>query len=156
MLTSNLVPTGGAAKATTSIVSYFSTAGIVGAPILAQQLSGTKTSLSGALTANTLKTMLNISGSAGCMPQLALTRVDATARTVRLKVTVDGITIFDITDANTSTANVGIAAAGEYSGTNNIADGEPIRWRTTCLVEIASSITETDKIQLLYKYHLES
>lgn len=159
LYTSNLVPTGGAAKATTSIVNYFSSGTPAGSIFQFNASSGIKASNSGALTAATLQTMINITGSAGKMPVLALRTLDATARTMRIKVTTDGSNVvFDSTSALIAILGYGMVVAGcDYGSTGaNIADGEPISWKTSCLVQIASSLTETDKFQIGYKYFLES
>lgn len=117
----------------------------------------TISALSGALTANTLKSMLNITGSAGCVPQCALITNDATARTVRLKITLDGAYDYDVTSSSIATTGFGVVAAGSTSGTNFILnDGEPIKFKTSCQIWIASSLAETDKITLLYNRHLEA
>ena len=133
---------------TTAIVNYFS-AGGTQAPTSFPAQSGIKSTLSGALTANTLKTMLNITGSAGSMYVLGLVANDATSRALRLKVTIDG-SVTPAFDANggAATSNNGISAA--------VLSGNPIRWKSSCLVEISSSLTETDKLTLGYMYNLES
>lgn len=147
-LTSSMVSSGGASVATTSIVNYFSSGGTQ-APTSFPAQSGIKSTLSGALTADTLKTMLNITGSAGSMYVLGLVANDATSRALRLKVTIDGNATPSF-DANggAATTNNGISAA--------VLSGPPIKWKTSCLVEIASSLTETDKLTLGHMYNLES
>lgn len=147
--TSSMVSSGGASVATTSIVNYFSSGGTQ-APTSFPAQSGIKSTLSGALTANTLKTMLNITGSAGSMYALGVTVADATARTVRLKVTIDGngSASFDATSSSITTSSNGISAA--------VLTGPPIKWKSSCLVEIASSLPETDKLTLGYMYNVES
>lgn len=157
--TSNLVPTGGAAVATTAIINNFSSGTPAGVIFQFSTTDGAKTANSGALTAATLATMLNITGSAGRMPVLGVRTLDATARTLRIKVTIDGSTVaFDNTSASISTSGYGMHCAGGTYGSAGVtlSDGEPIRWKTSCKVEIASSLTETDKFQIGYKYFLES
>ena len=114
-----------------------------------------KTVASGALTANTLATVLSISG-AGLMPILALTTADATARTMRMQVIVDSVTVFDSTSASIATSSRGgiVAGVGIGSASLQLMDGEPIRWNSTLVIKVASSLTETDKINIHYRYHL--
>lgn len=133
--------------ATTSVVNLHSSGGgstIIGSA--STSFSG-KEVLSGALTANTLATALSVSGG-GAVPVLVAYTKDATARTVRLKVTADGVSIFDATSASLSNADRGIYAAGQ--GSNPVTQGEPIVFNSSLTVEIASSLTETDKVAIAY------
>lgn len=120
-------------------------------------LGGEKVTLSGALTANTLKTMLNISG-AGVLKACAVQALDATSRTLRLKITIDGVAAFDpgASAANTTlnSAIVGVGGITTYNSTTFMLAFERIPFNTSCLVEIASSLSETDKLALLYAYEL--
>lgn len=157
-LTSNLVPTGGAARATTAIVNGTSTAGDARVACTFSTSRGTKITDSGALTAATLKNIISVSGTAGKMPQLALKTNDATARTVRLRIIIDGVTIYDITSSSAASNDTALIAAGftDSSAGNLLIDGEPLSWKTSCSVDIASSLSETDKIALGYRYFTES
>lgn len=117
-----------------------------------------RSTLSGGLTASTLKTMLNISGARGVMSICAVRTTDATARTIRLKITCDGTVIYDKNSA-VAVSGQGIFSNGisGQNGTNQIQIGSSmIRFQSTLLVEISSSLTETDKLQLLYDYVLEA
>jgi len=105
--------------------------------------------LSGAMTANTAKTMLNLSGQGGKIPVLAVRTKDATARTIKLHVTLDGY-LTTITSNSISGANVGIIACGQIMAAG-LSEGEPLKWKTSILVQIESNLTETDKIELIYK-----
>lgn len=148
----------GVERPPTSIVRWSSDAGTLGILIQANY-GGEKTTLSGALTANTLKTVLNING-AGTLKTCAVQAKDATSRTLRLKITLDGNVVFDpgmsgaIAASGVSIIGVGgisfLGSAGNY-----ILTFERIPFNNSCLVEIASSLTETDKLALLYAYELE-
>lgn len=142
----------GGNQATTSIVNSTSAGGSSTTILF---YGSVKTTNSGAMTANTLKQMLNISGSAGSMSVLGVYTNDATARTVRMKVTIDGVVVYDATSNSIGVSNAGHLVAGAYAYVA-FDDGNPIRWRTSCLVEIASNLTETDKLTFGYKYMLES
>lgn len=156
--TINLVPTGGSARATTAIVNSTSTAGDARVTCTFNTSRGTKIANSGALTSGVLKNMISVSGTAGKMPQLALKTNDATARTVRLRIIIDGVTIYDITSSSASVSDQALIAAGttDTSAGSILIDGEPLSWKTSCSVDIASSLTETDKIALGYRYFTES
>src|SRR5574340_415716 len=90
-----------------SIVNRFSGGGVSIASINAYFAE--KEILSGALTANTLKTLLSISG-AGALKMLTVYTKDATARTLRLKITIDGVVVFDATSNSITAANSGLVA----------------------------------------------
>jgi hypothetical protein len=113
--------------------------------------SGQKDVLTGALTANTLSTVLSITGS-GVVNLLCAQSVDATSRTHRLKVTIDGVVAFDATSAAIAAANKGIPAIGLFvnGGATPVLDQIP--FNTSFLVEYASSVTETGKTTISYLY----
>lgn len=108
----------------------------------------------GALSAGVLATVLSLSGR-GAISFLACSGVDTTARTHRLKVTLDGVVIFDATTASTSNAGSVLAAIGFFipSSTVNAAPiFEPLVFNSSLLVEYASSVTETAKSIIAYRY----
>lgn len=146
----------GGERPPTSIVRLSSGAAPTGMALIAGY-GGEKVTLSGALTANTLKTMLNISG-AGVLKACAVQALDTTSRTLRLKITIDGVAAFDpgASAANTTanSAIVGVGGITTYNSTNFMLAFERIPFNTSCLVEIASSLSETDKLALLYAYEL--
>lgn len=114
-------------------------------------INGAKSIASGATTADVLKTMLSISG-AGAVKFLWLIKVDTTPRTLRLKVTIDGVPVFDATSASDTNANHGLLAVG-----NTISSSYPqlesVAFNSSLLVEAASSVaSETDKLTLYTIY----
>lgn len=140
----------GGSTATTSVVNAHSSGGTTsGIQIAATAANGMKSVLSGALTSGALATVLSVTG-AGAVPALTAYTADATARTVRLKVTVDGVVVFDATSSSITTASHGIFAAGFVGGSNTFQQGEPIQFSASLTVEVASSLTETDKISVGY------
>lgn len=135
---------------TTSIVNNHSSGGTATSQdIGANALNGAREILSGALTANTVATVLSITGR-GRVPFLTAYTKDATSRTVRLVVEVDGVTAFDATSSAITTSGAGIfAAAFRLSGTAT-SPAEPIVFNRTLVVKVASSLTETDKVAIGY------
>ena len=137
---------------TTSIVNAFSTNGA--AVQIGVQGSGSTNSatnvLSGALTANTLASALSVTGG-GEVPYLSVFTKAATSRTVRIKVTVDGVSVFDSTSTATAVTNSGLLVVGQTSATNFVVQAPaPLRFNSSLLVEIASSLSETDKVSIAY------
>lgn len=111
---------------------------------------------SGACTANTLKTILSLSGS-GVISALGVESGDATSRTHRIKVTLDGVVIFDGTTAATTNAAIAFMVIGAINylvtSVGAVVTYEPLAFNTSLLVEYASSITETDKAYIGYRYY---
>lgn len=153
-LTSNMVPSGGNSVTTTSFANKYTMSASQDA--VSEPVDSIVT-LSGALTASTFKTMLNITGTSGKIPVLGLKTNDATARVISLRITIDSAYVTTITSSSITTSGNGIWAAGSRAASAGwIVDGEPLKFKTSCLVEIASSLTETDKISLFYKRFSES
>lgn len=143
----------GAMSATASLVNAHSSGSPAGVTLNATQLA--KAVLSGALTATTLATVVSITG-VGYAPVIALAQEDATSRTLRLQVIADGVTIFDATSAAGTTQNRAIVAAGNLvqtsSGNYQLADASPpVRFFSSLVIKVASSLSETDKLAVYYK-----
>lgn len=109
--------------------------------------------LTGAVTAAALKTILNLSGR-GCLSFAACQGLDVTVRTHRMRVTVDGVVIFDLTSASTSTIEtLFIAVGGIVRNASILAVAlEPLLFDQSLRIEYASSLTETDKSAISYRY----
>lgn len=143
---STLSQFGGGVKPPTALINYCSDAGSYTTANAPGSYS-LKRTLSGATTANTLKSVLNITGS-GVISFLSAHCADGTSRTVRLKVTLDGVVVFDTTSIALSTAGFGLIAIGDPTAF------DPITFNKSLLVEIASSLSETDKLYTNYYYRL--
>lgn len=129
--------------ATKNLYNAFSSAGY-SAYTAVTAITTAKTSTSGALTANTLVDLINESGSAGYLSQLSIFTNDATSRTLRIVVTVDGSSIYDVTSAAITTVNSGAVLAGALNSSNPQAL-PPIYYTNSIRVQYASSVTETGK-----------
>lgn len=131
---------------TTSIVNFYSSGGVKSASdISADSGNSMKEVLSGALTANTLSTILSATGGGEILALKAYAK-DTTSRTVRLKVTIDGTSVFDATSSAITNTGVGIIAVGDEAG----SIGGGARFNSSLTVEIASSLSETDKVAIGY------
>ena len=117
---------------------------------------GIKTVLSGALTANTLATILSLSGT-GVVSFVAAESVDATSRTHRIKITLDGVVVFDATSAAVATVQAVCPVIGAITNATGTATSvvtfEPLAFNASLLIEYASSVTETDKSAIGYRYY---
>ena len=142
----NIFTSSSTVQATKSLYNACSTAGYTAVTSLGVN-SCARNSLSGALTANTLVDLINESGSAGYLSQLSIYCIDATSRTLRIVVTVDGTDIYDITSAAISASQSGAVLAGNHTPGNNSAL-PPIYYTNSIRVQYASSVTETDKFQI--------
>lgn len=153
ILRTNMFPAStGALKSTKAIFNKQAISGTTGIAI--SSFSRAIATLSGAMTLNTLKSFLSISGSGGEMTLLSIRTNDATARTIRVKITVDGVA-YDFTSASISTGGTGVVLAGS-SGEANASPTPSIKWKSTFVIEIASSVTETDKLTIEWIYNTEA
>jgi len=111
--------------------------------------------LTGAQTAGALATVLSLSGK-GVISFLAVSSTDATSRTHRCKVTVDGVVVFDGTSVPVATANAHQIIGNFGYDTTNVANFrvtfEPLTFDSSLLIEYASSVTETAKTTISYRY----
>jgi len=139
----NIFTSSSTVQATKSLYNACSTAGYTAVTSLSVN-SPARNSLSGALTANTLVDLINESGSAGYISNLAIYAFDATSRTLRIVVTVDGTIIYDYTSAAFTSGGspAGAILAGVYSATGALP---PIYYTNSIRVQYASSVTETGK-----------
>ena len=124
---------------------------------LATDALNAKSVLTGALTANTLATVLSLSGK-GAIDFLACQSWDATSRTHRMKVTLDGVVIFDATSGAVASYAKYLPVIGSLVNLSASAQSmsvvpQPLMFNTSLLVEYASSITETAKTYLSYNYY---
>lgn len=152
ILRSTMIPSASATKSTKSIVNRYGVSGTVGTTIATDGLA--ISTLSGAMTLNTLKTFLSVSGSGGQMTLLTIRTNDATARTIRAKLTIDGVA-YDFTSASMSTSGFGVVIAGNTASTIPTRT-PPLYWKSTFVIEVASSITETDKLTIEWIYNTEA
>lgn len=140
--------------------------GTASLPVLISDIPSTSPLASGAINARvvqptissggSLVTILSLTGK-GVISFLACAPVDATSRTHRFKVTLDGVVIFDVTSTATSAiAMVCPVIGGIVSMSNTYSTAtvvpEPIFFNTSLLVEYTSSLTETAKTNVAYKY----
>jgi len=138
--------------ATRSIVNGYSSGGVISGA-MSFGSNAAKTTASGALTANTLATVVTVTGQ-GYASMIAAVVDDTTSRTVRLVVIVDGVTAFDATSSTTTTANTGLVAVGSITTVNGspvLLDGPPIRFNASLVIRVASSLTETDNLTVWHK-----
>lgn len=138
---------GGAA--TRSIVNAFSSGGVnAGTMQASSTTNAAREVLSGALTANTLKDVVSITGS-GQIDFLTAYSKNSTSRTIRLVVILDGVTVFDATSNAIAALNGGLSAVG-YNNGSGVIRSSPIRFNASCLIRVASSLTETDNVAVGY------
>lgn len=136
-------------RTTKKLVNAFSTSGYTAVSVQASQ-PGLKASLSGAMTANTLKTVHSVSNGSGSIVSFAYRTIDNTSRTVRIVVTVDGGSpvTFDSTSAVINAISMGGNICGSLSSSSNgvLTNNGSIDYNSSILIQAASSLTETDKL----------
>lgn len=129
-------------SATKRLYNAFNFDGWTSAPL--SNVAAAVASVSGALTADTLVDLIDESGSAGEISQFSIKTNDATDRTIRVVVTIDGVVIFDRTSASISAADNGCVLAGVRSDAQTF-QMPPIRYTNSKKIQYASSLTETGK-----------
>lgn len=146
----SLFPTGSGPVAT--IVNYYSSGGVNSAAALtAGAAANCKLEVSGSLTAATLATAYSLTGR-GRLNLFAVYTMDATPRTIRVKITIDGTVVFDATSSSISNSGYGVVPVGVLSGTTGSLAFQPIDFQTSCLIEYASDLTESGKFTRVVNY----
>lgn len=137
-------------NSTLIVVRPFAATGSIITP-LGGNADGVTRTQSGSTTAGALKTIFSYTNGGGIMSHLSAYTADATARTLRLKVTIDGVIAYDNTSSSISSINRGFVLSGSI--TNSGATVLPaLMWANSIVVEIASSLTESNGITLEYIY----
>lgn len=113
--------------------------------------AGAKAVDSGALTSNTLATVLSVTGS-GVISLMVCAGVNDTSRTHRFKMTLDGVVVYDATTAAIASTNYGINLVGAANPSATVQVRDPIPFNSSLLIEYASSLTETGLTRFSYVY----
>jgi hypothetical protein len=130
----------GRSNTTTTSIST-ADAQVLGAPVA-----------SGAMTANTYKSVLTLSAP-GVLKLAAVWTTDSTSRAIGIQIIIDGVTAIDLTGAAVAQASRGLCPVGILGLIQGIAALDRIPFNTLT-VQIKSSVTETDKLQSLILYDL--
>lgn len=124
--------------------------------LTASAVPGAAWASSGTLTAGTLATVLSVTGK-GALTYLGIQSMDATSRTHRVRITIDGAVVFDATSAAHATANGAAYVHGHYNDqSKQKIEGVPLLYGSSLLVEYASSLTEENKTRLAYTYYVRA
>lgn len=110
--------------------------------------------LSGALTANTYKTIVSVTGQ-GILKFCAVASVDTTSRTQSIRLTIDGVVVCEKSVASVNALNKGIVAVGGVVDSASVARFDRLAFNTSLLVEVKSNTTETDKLYTLTNYEVQ-
>lgn len=125
----------------------------VGTATLANMSAIGKAELSGALTANTWKTVVNITTGAGVVKLANVFQMDTTARSLGIQISLEGVVVYTNYLVPAPTAGHGINAIGATLGASTW-QLERIPFNTSFKLEIKSSLTETDKLAYMAIYDL--
>ena len=137
----------GASGPVASIINAFSAGGVSTSSLTAGSGHGAaQVTAPGAYssTPGTLQTVISHTGR-GRVNVLNIFATNVTARTLRLKLTIDGTVVFDATSNSVSAIGYGMCVVGELtSGTIGLTAGtiayQPIDYQESLLVEVASSV----------------
>ena len=132
----------GGSRPPKNIVNYFATAGVT---LISDGVATRgKASTTGTLTANALVTAVSYTGS-GVLNYFGAEGVDATSRTHRIRITIDGTVVYDFTSAAT-------ASVGRVMVPVGFGQLDQIPFNTSLLIEYASSLGETGKTNFATVY----
>lgn len=116
--------------------------------------SDLRQTLSGSMTAATYKTLVSVTGQ-GVLKFCASGQTDSTSRTQSLRITIDGVVVFEKTVASVATPNKGILGLGGAVDSTTMVRFDRCRFNESLVVEVKSSITETDKMYVLTNYEVQ-
>jgi hypothetical protein len=138
----------GGLRATKSIsgTRYSSSGGITSISAV-----GLNTASSGSLSAGVFSTVLSRSNSAGFLHHFTAYTNDATSRDMSLKITIDGVVVFNDTYSSISASGTGYLISGVRSE-SSAARMPLLTWTNSILIEWASSLTESAKFTTQYMY----
>jgi hypothetical protein len=107
----------------------------------------------GAVTANTYKQMLSLTGP-GVLEFLALTSDDATVRTVTVQIILDGVVATHTVTFNGGGAGYGMVPVGWGNGQFPCMQKQNFGFQKSCVINIQSTLTETNKSTCYWAYRL--
>lgn len=139
---------GGGAGPVSAIVNYFSSGG-TSAPsnIGVGLVNNSKEVLSGSLTANTLASLPGFPQTGrGRLNLLTAFTKDATSRTIRVQIVVDGTTIYDATSGAIANTGGGVVPVGVVISSTGALEMQPIDYQSSLDIKVASSLTESNKV----------
>jgi hypothetical protein len=112
--------------------------------------------LAGALTANTYKSILSISG-AGRLRFACAAVADSTSRTASVRIVSDGVVVLERSVAFTGYSDVGILAVGgmDQTSVNLTARFGDLAFNASLSIDVRSSLAETDKLYLITNYEAQ-
>lgn len=106
----------------------------------------------GAMTANTYKTAISLTG-AGDVAFFAVKTNDTTSRSISVRVTLDGVDVREIGPVAVATiAGLALVPIGAIAGAVPVM--RPVPYTSSCLIEIKSSLSETDKLAYASDYRV--
>lgn len=146
-MTIELVGKGGANRPPIELINSGTDATVLGTVITPAKFIN-----SGALTSEVYSDILDITGR-GVLNYLSLMMVDATARTLAMRVTIDGVVVYNAQTGSKTVAFTGIFAVGSADSSERISMDQ-VPFNKTLLVEVKSSLTETDKLRIHTIYRL--
>lgn len=143
----------GGAGPVTSIVNGYSAGGVTPPAMPSPPEMNVKETLSGAVTGGTFVTIVNVTGR-GALNWAGVKTKDATARTVSLKITIDGTVAFNAASAAVGASDRGIVGVGSWHASATNGNYQPTPFYQSMKIEITQSLSETDKISALYAYEV--
>jgi hypothetical protein len=137
-----------------AVHNYFSGGGVSIAGVVNYGQKAGKNYATTSQTANTLRDILNVTGR-GVLNFVAVHSTDATGKTLRLKITIDGAVVFDATSATVYGNGYGVIAIGTLADGASVAL-QPLRFVASCRVEMASSVASDTAATTIINYEVDA
>jgi hypothetical protein len=112
--------------------------------------------LAGALTANTWKAIVNVTGP-GYVNFAAAIVMAAASQTLGVRVTLDGVVVGNRSVPNMAANGRAVVLIGAVDSSNTSTTAvtmQSLRFNKSLLIELQSSLTETDSMAIIHNYTL--
>jgi len=144
----------------TKLVSnvYSSGGGVTLTNAMTSNSAGAKQYLHTPVSIDTLVSVVSATGSSGVINVLSLEKRNTAAYSARIKVTVDGVVVFDATTTSASTARLHLCVAGHEYGSGSTPsrqpNNDPIYFNNSFNVEVSADATGTEYVAVYCNYQL--
>ncbi len=109
---------------------------------------------SGAMTSGVPKNILTVNGR-GRLLLAAVRAVDATARTLTPDIKIDGVSILSPALVfGAADSGCDLVGVSYYTSDSGLGLWEPIDFQSSLVIDLTSSLTETDKATVHYRYQV--
>lgn len=141
-------------RVASQIVNKYSTSGVATVAALGSNLDASTIRLT-AGGAGALVTALNLTGPGEVCSLAAYYDTITGTPSLRAKITIDGVVVFDATSAGAS-LNTGVQLIGDHTTSGSTGTSDPEPFKTSFLLEVASSsaLSGSNSITIRHQYRI--